>query len=114
MPKKDFSTSERMNSPVTMFLPAEAQAKPETAEAAPAATEAPRKQITRRAAEYKAKVDPYEPRTKRVQLLMRPRIYESIRSIAKHEKQSMNNLIETVLEKYIEQTKAQGEQTKRG
>ena len=115
MSKKDFSMSERMNSPVTKFLPAEPQAKPETAKPVTATDAAqPRKQITRQASEYKADADRYEPRNRRVQLLMRPRIYESIKSIAKHKKQSMNNLIETVLEDFIEQEKAQGEQTKRG
>jgi len=111
MPKKDFSKSELLTNPVAKFLPAENQAKPE---AKPAAANTPKPQITRQVTEYKAAADYYEPRSRRVQLLMRPSIYTGIQHIAQKRKQSANNLIETVLAEFIAQTKAEDEQTKKG
>jgi hypothetical protein len=104
MPNKTFSES-----PLMKFLPADAQAKPETAKPAAA-----KPQITRQVTEYKAAADFYEPRSRRVQLLMRPSIYTGIQYIAQRRKQSANNLIETVLAEFIAQTKAEDEQTKKG
>lgn len=111
MPKKSFTES-----PLMKFLPADAQAQPEeqTAKpAAPAETEKPQ-QITRQASEYKAEADHYEPRNRRVQLLMRHSVYDGIQYIAKKRKQSVNNLVETVLADFIEQTKLLDKQTKKG
>ena len=111
MPKKSFTES-----PLMKFLPADAQEQPEAQTAKPAAPAEKEKpqQITRLAPEYKAVADHYEPRSRRVQLLMRPSIYAGIQYIAKRRKQSANNLIETVLADFIEQVKMLDEQTKKG
>lgn len=118
MTKKSFTESAVMQ---FVTPAAEAQAQPETAKPAkrkqaktePAEEAAPQ-QITRQAPEFKASADRYEPRSRRVQLLMRPSIYAGIQYIAKRNRQSTNNLIETVLADYIEQVKMLDEQKKKG
>lgn len=108
MPKKSFTES-----PLMSFITPD-ETKQETAkeeakrEAAAPAAQAP-KQRTHMASEYKATADFYEPRSRRVQLLMRPSIYSGIQRIAKRNHQSTNNLIETVLADFISQMKAADE-----
>ena len=51
--------------------------------------------------EYFAKPDTEEPRSRRVQLLIKPSIYKEIRGIAHWKRQSVNNLMEEILADYL-------------
>lgn len=48
-----------------------------------------------------AVIDPFETRSKRVQLLMRPTVFSTIRYIANLKHMSINNLIESIILEYI-------------
>lgn len=98
MPKKDFSAS-----PLMQFLPQNT----EPAEANKPPAQMPATEYQRHIAE-KSWAD---PRTRRVQLLMRPSIYADIQSIAEQKMTSFNHLVETVLEDFI--TKTRNEQARR-
>lgn len=59
--------------------------------------------------EYFAKPNKEEPRSRRVQLLVRPSVYTSIREIAHWRLQSVNNLIEEILSDYLKTHDHRGE-----
>lgn len=48
------------------------------------------------------KLVPIETRSKRVQLLMQPSLHEQLKDRAKKEKRSFNDLINSILEEYLE------------
>lgn len=116
MPKKDFSAS-----PLMQFIPPAPAAEPakkrhETPPKMP--PQMPRcleledaepedQTYTRHYAEKNWA----EPRTRRVQLLMRPSVYTGIQAIADQQKTSFNHLVETVLADFI--AKTQNEQARR-
>lgn len=59
--------------------------------------------------EYFAKKDTEESRSRRVQLLIKPSIYNEIRGIAHWKRQSFNNLIEEILADYLKTHDHRGE-----
>lgn len=73
-------------------------------------TEQDRARIAAENAQYKAvaswnaraAIDNTEPRTRRVQLMMKPSIHERARNAATAQGQSLNNLIEELLVKFLE------------
>lgn len=101
------------NSPLTQFItePPKPTA-PEVAKKTTARkrTDADRARIAAENAQYKANpqwntraaMDSSEPRSRRVQLLMKPSIYNALLDIASTNAQSVNNLIETALQQFIE------------
>ena len=99
MPSKDFKNLDRMNIPLNNILQTESPLpEPEQAEA--------KNQEPRAGSKYVAAVDPYnEPRSRRVQLLMRPSLYSGLKYLSTKRKQSINNLIEGILLDYIDQVK---------
>ena len=99
MPKKDFSAS-----PLMQFIPP----APAKANEAPEQMPEPGDQTETR---HYAEKNWAEPRTRRVQLLMRPSVYTGIQSIADQQKTSFNHLVETVLAEFI--AKTQNEQARR-
>lgn len=110
MQKKDFSTSERMNKPVDMFLP---HAETDTPQADPQ-TEPPVEIEHRAGSKYVAAVDPYnEPRNRRVQLIMRPSMYAGLKYLAARRKSSVNNLVESIVAEYIERMRTEAENAKK-
>lgn len=110
MPKKDFSNLERMTAPVDKFLPkTEPQAEPPEA---PAIEEPPAQKF---GSKYVAAVDPYQgPRSRRVQLLMRPGLFAALKHIAARKKKSINNLIEENLLEFVERERREEEKQKKG
>lgn len=96
------------NSPLAQFV-----TEPATAEKqAPhrRRSDADRARIAAENAQYKdapkwntrAAMDNAEPRSRRVQLLMKPSIYAALLEIASANRQSINNLIETAAQQIIE------------
>lgn len=106
MPNKDFSNLERMNSPLSKFLP---NVEPETPQTEPQA-----EPEHRAGSKYVAAVDPFnEPRNRRVQLIMRPSLYAGLRYLATRRKSSVNNLVESILLDYIERMREEAENAKK-
>lgn len=107
MAKKDFSAIERMTNPVSKFIPkssTEDHAQPE-----PQTEPTESKQGNR----YVAAADPFtEPRSRRVQLLMRPSLYSGLKYIATRRKQSINNLVENILAEYVDRARQEHEKGK--
>ena len=58
-----------------------------------------------------AVIDPFETRSKRVQLLMRPTFFSTIRYIANMKHMSIDNLIESILFDFIMSEKNGKEET---
>lgn len=110
MANKNFANLERMNIPLDNIIapkkvPTEPQAEPSTENESPT----PQKVGSK----YVAAVNPYEgPRTRRVQLLMRPGLYTGLKHIATRKKQSINNLIECILIEYVDQERQAEEKGK--
>lgn len=111
MPKKDFSKLERMNTPLNNIIaPAAAPATPPATQPKTQPEKATETATAGQKARYSADIDRYEPRSRRVQLLMRPSIYTGIQHIADQQHISMNHLIENILADHIAQTKAEYEE----
>jgi len=109
------------NSPLTQFItpavPAPEPPPPPTHEkgrVTPQEKEARQKRAKANAklmsappAVYRAKDDRDTPRTRRVQLLFRPALYNAVIAIAHSREQSLNNCIEDILTDYLEQQKGE-------
>ena len=104
MQKKSFKS----NNPVMQFI------SPETVEKIEESTETTRKKdVQQITAEFEAKapagykVNPMyiETKSKRVQSLVQPSVYEKIKSIAINKGISVNEAINEALRKYIEESK---------
>lgn len=115
MPKKDFSTSDRLTKPVDQFLkPATAPAEnpPKPAYKYPAVEEKvypPPSSMP----EPRTEADHWEPRTRRVHLIMKPSVYSGINHMAKKNRQSFNHFVETLLEAVLAEAK-RGEAKQQG
>ena len=101
MPKKDFSAS-----PLMQFLPQNTEhAKPAKAKETPPMMPPPMPEPEDQTAmRHYAEKSWAEPRTRRVQLLMRPSVYAGIQAIADQQMTSFNHLVETVLAEFIAKT----------
>lgn len=109
MPKKDFSTSDRLTKPVDQFLkpaaaPAENPPKPAYKYPAPPPFSMP---------EPRTEADHWEPRTRRVHLIMKPSVYSGINHMAKKNRQSFNHFVETLFEAVLAEAK-RGEAKQQG
>lgn len=80
---------------------------PQEKEARKKRAKANAKYINTPPAVYRAKDDRTTPRTRRVQLLFRPALYNEIIAIAHSKGQSLNNCIEDILTAYLEQKKGE-------
>lgn len=109
------------NSPLTQFItPAVSTPEPpqppthEKGRVTPQEKEARQRRAKANAAQigtppavFRAKDDREAPRSRRVQLLFRPALYNDITDIARRRKQSLNNCIEDILTAYLEQQKGE-------
>lgn len=104
------------NSPLTQFITStpepptpptheKGRVTPQEKEARQKRARANAKLMSAPPALYRAKDDRDTPRTRRVQLLFRPTLYDEITAIARTRKQSVNNCIEDILTAYLEQQK---------
>ena len=57
------------------------------------------------APQYRAAINYAQPRTRRVQLIVRPDLFDQITAAAHAQGQSLNNLIETIIIEYLERSK---------